>query len=520
MKKIDVNSRARTSLAVLLVMIIGIAMLCGCQNQSRDQATIHIGIRKDIESMDPAVFGRGGPDPQRYLIYEPLLYMDENFEIKGRLAESWDATPDGKVWTLQLKKGVKFSDGAFFNAQAVKFSVEYLLQNKRLTWPLEAVETPGEHTVKLIFTQPFAILPSELTHLEIFSPTSFDSDGKFKTPIGTGPFLFEEWKKGQELIFSRNDQYWGNNPKVAQVVFEVIPDHQTRAMALETGQIAVADYLPVATIADLEREGSCSIYKKAGPGINWIAFNTYREPFNDPLVRRAFIHAIDMQRIINLVVGDVAVPSLQGPLSSPVFDAIRDPNLNWYGYDPDKARRLLAEAGWKDSSKGGILERNGNPFKVTLIASTLYEESNAVSEAIQAELRKIGIDLEIRVLESGARYEARNKRNFDLLELGGVSSTNDPTLWFEYYFGTKHPECCVLQDDRLEPLINQLYETVDPEKRKEIFYNLQQLLKEQAAGIFLYSQQGITVTTKGVKNFYQEGGMPGSYSYLRTISLK
>jgi peptide/nickel transport system substrate-binding protein len=520
MKKIDVNSRARTSLAVLLVMIIGITMLCGCQNQSRDQATIHIGIRKDIESMDPAVFGRGGPDPQRYLIYEPLLYMDENFEIKGRLAESWEATPDGKVWTLQLKKGVKFSDGASFNAQAVKFSVEYLLQNKRLTLPLEAVETPGEHTVKLIFTQPYATLPSQLTTIEIFSPTAFDSDGKFKTPIGTGPFLFEEWKKGQELIFSRNDQYWGKKPKEEQVVFEVIPDHQTRVMALETGQIAVADYLPVASIADMGKKGGYSVYKKASPCMNWIGFNTYREPFNDPLVRRAVIHAIDIQRIIKSVVGDVAIPSLQGPLSSPVHDAIRDPDINWYGYDLDEARRLLAEAGWKDSGKDGILERNGKPFTVTLISSTLYEEGKALSEAIQAELRKIGIDVEIQVLESGARFEALNKRNYELIELGGICATNDPTSWFEYYFGTKHPEYCVLHDVRLEHLINQLYETVDPEKRKEIFYNLQQLLKEQAAGIFLYSQQGITVTTKGVKNFYQEGGMPGTYSYLRTISLK
>ncbi|RKO66592.1 ABC transporter substrate-binding protein [Desulfofundulus salinus] len=164
-------------------------------------------------------------------------------------------------------------------------------------------------------------------------------------------------------------------------------------------------------------------------------------------------------------------------------------------------------------------ERIGDKFQVTLIASTLYEEGRAIAEAVQADLKKVGIAVEVRVLESAARFEALKQRNYDLVELGGICATNDPTPWFSYYFGTQHPEYCVLKDQTLQELVGGLYAAVTAEARREIFFKLQELLKERAPGIFLYSQDAITVTREAVKDFTMEGGMPGSYSYLRVISL-
>jgi peptide/nickel transport system substrate-binding protein len=510
----------------LLLVLISLALF-GCggakkeQSKAGDQdATVRIGIRKDIAALDPAVFGQGGPDPQRYLIYEPLLYMDESFSLKGRLAESWTAEDQGRVWTVKLKEGVRFSDGTPFNAAAVKFSLEYLLKAKRLFWPLERIETPDDYTVKLVFKRPYAVLPYDLTTAEIFSPTSFDPEGKFKAPVGTGPFVFKEWKKDQELIFARNENYWGPKPKVNTVIFKVIPDHQTRAMALQSKEIDIADYLPVAAIREMERTGKFSIYKKPSPCMNWIAFNTYREPFDDVRVRQAVCYAVDVERIVSSVVGrEVAMPALKGPLSSPAHDYIRKQDLQWYSYDPAKARELLLQAGWKDVDGDGILEKNGKKFQVTLIASTLYEEGRAIAEAVQADLKKVGIAVEVRVLESAARFEALKQRNYDLVELGGICATNDPTPWFSYYFGTQHPEYCVLKDQIVQELVGRLYTAVEPEVRREIFFKLQELLKEQAPGIFLYNQDAVTVAREAVKDFAMEGGMPGSYSYLRVISI-
>lgn len=519
--KFGVTYRLKLGFYILLVLLG--CLLVGCSSghgEKTGSEKIRVGIRKDIASLDPAVLGRGGPDPQRYLIYEPLLCMDENFNLKGLLAEGWTGEDQGKVWTVKLKKGVKFSDGTPFNAGAVKFSIDYLLKNKRLFWPLEKVETPDEYTVRLTFKQPHAVLPYDLTSTEIFAPASFDDGGKFKAPVGTGPFVFKEWKKDQELIFARNENYWGAKPKVKTVVFKVIPDHQTRAMALQSGQIDVADYLPVPALREIEKTGNFTVYKKASPCMNWIAFNTYGEPFNDQRVRQALCYAVDTAKIIRSVVGeDVATPALRGPLSSPAHDNIRDPDLKWYLYEPAKATQLLAEAGWKDTDGDGILERNGKKFKVRLIASTLYEEGKALAEAVQAALRQVGVDVEVRVLESAARFDALKQRNYDLIELGGICATNDPAPWFDYYFGTKHPEYCVLQDNQIRQLVDGLYSTVEPEKRKEIYYQLQRLLKEQAPGLFLYTQENVTVAGKNIKDFVLEGGMPGSYSYLRKVSI-
>ncbi|MGO0122416.1 ABC transporter substrate-binding protein [Desulfothermobacter acidiphilus] len=507
-------------LAVLLA--IGLFLSgCGARQEPPKAAgeVIKVGIRKDIASLDPGVSGKGGPDPQRYLIYEPLLYLDQDFNLKGRLAESWSSDDQGKTWTVKLKKGVQFSDGTPFNAAAVKFSLEYLAKSKRIFWPLERIETPDDYTVKLVFKRPYAILPYDLTTAEIFSPTSFDAEGKFKAPIGTGPFVFKEWQKEQELIFERNENYWGTKPKIKTVVFKVIPDHQTRAMALQSAEIDVADYLPVNAIREMEKTGKFSIYRKASPCMNWIAFNTYREPFSDLRVRQAVCYAVDVKRIIESVVGrEIATPALKGPLSSPAHEYIRKPDLEWYTYNPDKARELLSQAGWKPGGDG-VLEKNGKKFRVTLIASTLYEEGKAIAEAVQADLKKVGIDVEVRVLESAARFDALKQRNYDLIEMGGICPHNDPTPWFGYYFGTQHPEYCVLENRQIQELVNKLYSTVEPEARRQLFYRLQELLKEQAPGIFLYNQEAVTVARKDLRGFVLEGGMPGTYSYLRTISL-
>ncbi|MCL6449282.1 MAG: ABC transporter substrate-binding protein [Armatimonadetes bacterium] len=511
-------------LSVLIFVAVGL-FLSGCgakQEGSRagSEAMVKVGIRKDISSFDPAVSGKGGPDPQRYLIYEPLLYLDQDFNLKGRLAESWTAEDQGRIWTVKLKKSVHFSDGTPFNAAAVKFSLEYLQKAKRILWPLEKIETPDDFTVRLVFKRPYAVLPYDLTTTEIFSPASFDAEGKFKAPIGTGPFVFKEWKTEQEQILERNENYWGPKPKVRTVIFKVIPDNQTRTMALQGGEVDIADYLPVTAIREMEKTGKFSIYRKASPCMNWIAFNTYREPFDDVLVRQAVCSAVDVKRIIESTVGkEMATPALKGPLSSPAHDYIRKPDLEWYGYNPDKAKELLSRAGWKDSDGDGILEKNGKKFRVTLIASTLYEEGRAIAEAVQADLKKVGIAAEVRVLESAARFDALKQRNYDLVEMGGICPHNDPTSWFSYYFGTQHPEYCVLANRNIQELVNKLYSTVEPGVRREIFYRLQELLKEQAPGVFLYNQDAVTVARKDVQGFVLEGGMPGTYSYLRFISV-
>lgn len=480
-----------------------------------------IGTPFDIKTLDPSMAVSGPELAPLCLFYETLIFFDADYKPQPRLAESWNASDDARTWIFHLRKEVKFSDGTPFNASAVKFSFEYKNKKKPMS-VIESIEILDDYTVRIVLTEPDAIFLNTIHSILILSPTSVDEKGKFMAPIGTGPFKFEEWVKGQKLVFVRNDEYWGSAPKLKKVVLRVIPDHQVRAMALEAGEIDVTSYLPIQAISQLRERPDFVLYEEADPCMNWIGLNTHKEPFNDVRVRKAINHAIDVNGIINSIIGELAVPATKGPLSSPSHSHLVKPDLKWYGYEPEKANQLLAEAGWKDTDGDGILDKDGRPFRVSFVSSLLYAEGTAIAEIAQAQLKEVGIDVEIQVLESGARFVALRNREYELIELGGICSTNEPSAWFKYYFHSqKEPLYCVYENVTLDNLVDRLFTTIDPEDRVNVFWEIQKIIEENAPGVFLYSQNRDFVMNKRVKGFEKEAGwIPGYYSYARDVYIE
>lgn len=176
----------------------------------------------DLKGLEP-VYGTPWGAPLR-VIYETLVFEDGNFTIQPLLAKSWEVSEGGKVWTFHLRKGIKFHDGTPFNASAVKFSFEYQREAYRgLYAVLESIEASDESTVKFILKKPYVPLLRDLSTAPVMSPASIEN-GKFKSPIGTGPFEFREWTKGQKFVLEKNGDYWQGSPTLEKIVFKVIPD--------------------------------------------------------------------------------------------------------------------------------------------------------------------------------------------------------------------------------------------------------------------------------------------------------
>jgi len=231
-----------------LIFLVLPGLLAGCGGKEPSAAATQelvIGIGRDFYN---------GPDSSNFLhgstgVWESLTYLNENLEPVPQLAEKLVSDDTGKVWTVYLRQGVKFHDGTPLNSEAVVKSVERLKRRAQFDeygtfLNLDRVEAAGDRAVRFTFSKPEPVFPAKVAYhgCPIFSPQSFDAEGRIVHPYGTGPFKYAEYKKGEALVLTRNDEYWGGKPKLTKVTFKVIPDPSTRLAALQTGEIhAVAD---------------------------------------------------------------------------------------------------------------------------------------------------------------------------------------------------------------------------------------------------------------------------------------
>jgi peptide/nickel transport system substrate-binding protein len=506
-------------------------MIAGCiapQEETSKELPqeIVIGIGEDIKGLEP-VYGCPWGAPLRP-IYETLVIEDADLKIRPLLAESWDVSEDGTVWTFHLRRGIKFHDDTPFDASVAKFSFEYKPEAYRALYAmLKSIETPDEYTVQFVLNEPYSPLLRDVSSAPILSPKAVDKSGEFKSPVGTGPFKLDEWVKGQKIILARNEDYWRGSPNLDKVVFKIIPDASARAMALETGEIDLTGHragrgvLYVSDIPRLREDPEIEIVEGyTQPCVNWIQFNTEKEPFSDLKVRKAVYYALDTQKMVTTVLGETAAPLLKGPLSMPSTEDLLNPNLTWYPYNPEQAKELLTEAGWEDTDGDGIREREGEQLTVIFVLSTQHPELPKIAEIVQAQLKEIGMDVELQIVEYGAQQMLFEKGEFDMMMQMGVCGHGDPSLWLNYFFHSERGVRCSCKDDQLTTLIDRLYTSVDSKDSLEAFYEIQEIMEESAPGAFLYTDPNIVAMNKRVKDYEMHGGIHGAYLSLWKVYIE
>ena len=508
---------------VFLVALLG-TLLTGCGSGDADKkaagpekggGTLIIATLADATSLDPHL-GSDIPSANVYCekIFEGLVRQNEAMEIKPALATEWKRV-DPLTWEFKLRRGVKFHDGTPFNAAAVKKNIERVLDpktaspRKSLFEMIKEVKIIDDYTVQIITKYPFTPLLANLSHYSagMISPKAIDEQGLKlgQNPVGTGPFKFESWKPGQEITLVKFNDYWGEKPKVDKVVFKVIPEDSTRIAMVETGEAHLAEPVPVNDVERITKSATMKLLRFPALGVDYIGFNVKKKPFDDVRVRKAIYHAIDTDAILKGVFNNVGA-KLNAPMGPKVWGY--NPDLKGYSYDVAKAKELLKEAGYPNGFDTTIWT-NDNKIRIKL------------AEVVQSQLKAIGINARIKVLEWGAYLDATGKGEHDLFILGWSNMTGDADYNQYFLFASKAIGYTGNRSFYSNPEVDKLIDAgrmeSDPAKRKEIYYKAQAIEMDEAPVIMIRNQELLVAASKKVQGLAMH---PADIMLLNNVSLR
>ncbi|MDR7521485.1 MAG: glutathione ABC transporter substrate-binding protein [Armatimonadota bacterium] len=461
-----------------------------------------IGSGTDATTLDGHLYTDAPTATIMEHMVETLFELSPEGRVLPRLATAFTVAPDGRTWTIRLRSGVRFHDGTAFDAEAVKFNLDRILDPAtRAPWRflisrVTQVTAVDPTTVRLVTDAPFAPLLAHLTHsgTGIQSPTAIRRLGAdyARQPVGTGAFRFKEWVRGDRVVVTRNDDYWGEKALLDEVQFRVIPDDGARLAALEAGSLHVAVRVPPREIERLRGSRDLTVRIDTSLRTIYTAFNVSRPPFTDKRLRQALNYAINKEAIVKSALAGTAR----------VSDAPIAPNVQGYSkimqypWDLERAEALLREAGYS----------RARPLRAVFHHPTgRYIRDAEIAASIQGLARRVGIELELRTLEFGAyialtaRPKEQNDIQMYMLGWGTVTGDADYGLYALFHSSQFPPvgfNRGFYQNPQVDALLDRGRITVDQAERNRIYAEAMRLIMDDAAWLFLHSESQVT----GVRN--------------------
>ncbi|GLC88173.1 glutathione ABC transporter substrate-binding protein [Lysinibacillus piscis] len=446
-------------------------------------------------------------------VYETLVAFDRDRKIVPLLAKSWEQT-DELTWTFTLNEGIKFHDGTDFNAEAVKATFNRILdpatgspQRDKLSMISEVI-VGDDYTVTLKLKEPYAPLLSILASNEgsIMSPKVIaeSADQLATHPVGTGPFVFDSWKSGQEIKLNTNKDYWGNVPKIDKVTFKIVPEDSTRLAMIESGEAHIADQVPVTDIERIENSSTMNLFRTEGLAVEFIGFNVQDSLLSDVKVRQAISYAVDREAIISGIYNNVG--TLANSAMSPKVIGYSS-ETKAYDYDVVKAKELLKEAGIKEGTK------------VKLLTSDRKERIN-MAEVIQSQLKGIGLDVDIQVMEYGAFISEITKEQHQLFISGWGNATGDADYNQYNLFHTASMGApgnhFYYSNPEVDALIEKGRSTSDQTARNDIYKQAMQKELDDAVYIPVRNYEHLAVYSNNVKGFWLDAS---NYAMISGVEI-
>ncbi len=474
-----------------------------------DKLTIAVGI--DPDTLDPAAQTTTTASQVVDMMAEPLVNIDEKGVVKPLLATKWDQSADGLSWTFTLRSGVKFSDGTPFNAQAVKFSIDRLINSKtQATQPgvlggksgIQSVDVVDDANVKFTLGSRFAPFAAAMTQTNaaIISPASASVAPNTPThvvqPVGTGPYKFKDRQAGDHITLEANKDYWGQKPNYDTQVLKVVPDATSRESLIRAGQADVIALPPGNDLPALQHDNSLNVIMGPSDRTIQIVINTV-DPKNTllqkPAVRQALNYAVDKDAIIKTVLFGAAVP-LDAPMSKALFGYC---SVGSYKFDQSKAKQMLQAAG-------------ASGMTVKLLSPTgRYLQDSKVAEAVAGYLTQAGLKVEGPQTADWPTYlgtvnVAPARASTDLHLLGWAPAYMDASQQFQQFLPSQIPPAGLntsyYGNPQVTELVTQGNTASDPGQRKKAYCDAQKIVWNDAPWIFLYNQRYPFVTTNKVKN--------------------
>lgn len=473
----------------------------------RSGGTVILGYIDEPPTMDPRVTGSAKAANLLVNVFDTLVSLDrETGEILPGLATSWEASEDGASYTFNLRDDVLFHDGTPFNAEAVKYTFDSIMdpELKSLTaigylGPYDNTEVVDEFTVTVNFSEPYAAFMNTVstTPLAPVSPTAAESMGPVefaRAPVGTGPFKITDWQQQVSMTFERNPEYnWPvgvykhEGPAyLDQLVVNFIPEASTLTGSLSSGQITIADGIPPQDIAGFQDNPDFQVLLPSVPGSPQILpINAAKSPTDDLAVRQAINYAVDTETIVDTLFFGTLTPA-KGPLASSTWTY--NPEVEeYFPYDPERASQLLADAGWTMGS-GGVLEKDGQPLVLEYI--TTSGQAGDVAELVQAYLSMVGIQANLQILEYAATAELMLDGAHHIARIGYTGT--DPIALSTLYHSRNIPGTNFNRTMKPDPVLDEMLDAAasetDREARAQMYLDIQTYIMDQALIIPLWEQ--------------------------------
>jgi len=450
-----------------------------------------------------------------YQFADPLVGKDKDLKIVPLLAESWDR-PDPRTWRFKLRRGVKFHNGEEVTAQAVKATIDVMVdpelaKSKKVPVSafirgnfraVERVEAPDPYTVVIVTKTPYRPMLLGLAQLGIVPTSALDnSDAFIAKPVGAGPYRFAEYVPGSRVVFEANPAYWGQKPAFKRVTVRIIPENATRVAALQTGEVMAIFNVPPDAIDRIRANKDLIVQDTLTTRYNYLYLQNDRPPFNDRRVRLAVNYALDKDQITRGIFRGLAKPASapMGPATA-FFDKALQP----YPYDLAKAKQLLTEAGYPN----GLKVTMGTPFG-------RFINDRQVGEAVAGQLGKAGIAADLKVEEWGTSFANLMGRKYDVM-FGAYGGSPDPDYMLTWLFTAK-TSVIGFNKPEVETLLQEGLQAKDESTARQIYDKAQNVIWDDAPLGFLYFQPEIVAFNKRLKGF---GPRVDEYVDFRGASLE
>ncbi len=518
MHRTATGGRTRWRTGLVAATLAGALVLAACGDDAggaADDDPVVIGQVAEPASLDPHVVTAVNDFRININLYDGLVrYEADSLDVEPALATDWEISDDGTLYTFELRDDVEFHDGSPFDAEAVKFNFDRMLDEshpyhdtgpfplaEQFFGQIAEVRVVDDHTVEFELESAYSPFMANLAYPTglLISPTAVEEHGEDvgRNPVGTGPYTFAEWQGNEHVTLERNPDYWDGPPEVAGVVFRPITESQTRVNELASGGADLIVEVPPDDVAALRDDPDVVVGEQAGPHVWFLILNLAEEPFDDVRMRRAVNMAIDKEAIVNDVLQGTATVA-DGPIAEAFGDAY-NPDLDAYPYDPDAARDLIEEAGYGD----GV----DVTFYVTEGGSGMLDPV-PMGEAMQADLREVGINASISTFEWNSFLDEVNagiEGKADMAQMAWMTSDPDTLPFLTLRTGAWPDEggfnSGYYSNERVDELIESAQVEVDDDARNAMYHEMQELVVEDAPWVFVASWKQNVAMSPEVEGF-------------------
>ena len=456
---------------------------------AKDQNTIIISLASDLESLNPITTSTIVTNEVQKNAYEGLVSYDLNGNVVPGLAKSWEYDEETMTYTLHLRDDVRFHDGSKFTSKDAAFSMELGKQTGRMSLScnyIDKIDIVDEYTLKVTLNANYSpFLYFLAINLPIISKDFYENGDMDKVIMGTGPYKFVSYTPGDKVVFERFDQYYGDyKGTVDNLIFKIIPDANTQYIALESGDINLSRDFSMNNIQSILDNPQLDIYTGESGNVYYMGINLAYAPLDNALVRQAMNYAIDKEFVIEACeegYGEIANSIANKGMFGYTEDA------KYYEYNPEKAKELLAQAGYPDG------------FTIDLPIITKEGKFKKAAEIIKEDLNSVGIQVEISVKDNAGFNDDFKKHNY-ALAVTSINLSQDAHHVTMCFSSTGYLNKYNIKDPELDALADKAAQEQDGEVRKQLYHDILCKVADDALFVPLYYPQKVWAITSGLKN--------------------